>query len=61
MCPIPNGFRERAYFTVHCTDEQHAVFSHVLQSALMVTVEFRKYIILGKLYQLCLLNNKCRY
>jgi hypothetical protein len=26
----------------HCTDEQHAMFSHELQSALMVTVEFSK-------------------
>jgi hypothetical protein len=26
----------------HCTDEQHAVSSHELQSALMLTVEFSK-------------------
>jgi hypothetical protein len=29
-------------YTVHCTDEQHAMFSHELQSALMLTVEFSK-------------------
>jgi hypothetical protein len=48
MCPIPNGFRDRAIslysplYTVHCTDEQHAMSSHELQSALMLTVEFSK-------------------
>jgi hypothetical protein len=29
-------------YTVHCTDEQHAMSSHELQSALMLTVEFSK-------------------
>jgi hypothetical protein len=29
-------------YTVHCTDEQHAMSSHELQSALMWTVEFSK-------------------
>jgi hypothetical protein len=46
MCPIPNGFRDRVIslykYTVHCTDEQHAMSSHELQSALMLTVEFSK-------------------
>jgi hypothetical protein len=48
MCPIPNGFRDRAIslyskmLTVRCTDEQHAVSSHELLSALMLTVEFSK-------------------
>jgi hypothetical protein len=28
--------------TVHCTNEQHAMSSHELQSALMLTVEFSK-------------------
>jgi hypothetical protein len=44
-CPIPNCFRESYFtvqFTVHCTDEQHAMSSHELQSALMLTVEFSK-------------------
>jgi hypothetical protein len=46
MCFIQKGFRDESYFilqyTVHCTDEQHAMFSHELQSALMLTVEFLK-------------------
>jgi hypothetical protein len=37
-------FPRQSYFTiqytVHCTDEQHAMSSHELQSALMLTVEF---------------------
>jgi hypothetical protein len=67
MCPIPNGFRDRAisvYSTVHCTDERHAMTSHELPSALMLTVEFSKirvYYTIGKLYQLCHLNNKYQY
>jgi hypothetical protein len=46
MCPILNGFRDRAtslystLYTVHCTDEQHAMSSHELRSAMMLTVEF---------------------
>jgi hypothetical protein len=46
------------------SDKQHAMSSHELQIALMFTMEFKKkyeYIILGKLYQLCHLNNKYRY
>jgi hypothetical protein len=35
--------------------------SDELQSALMLTVEFLKCIILRKLYQLCHLNNKYLY
>jgi hypothetical protein len=31
-----------SYFTVHSTKEQHAMSSHELQSALMLTVEFLK-------------------
>jgi hypothetical protein len=44
MCPVPNGFRDRAIslYTVHCTDEQHAMSSHELQRALMLMVEFSK-------------------
>jgi hypothetical protein len=52
MCPILNGFRDRAIslystlftvqYTVHCTDEQHAIPSRELQIALMLTVEFSK-------------------
>jgi hypothetical protein len=29
-------------YTVHCTDKQHAMSSHELQSALMLKVEFSK-------------------
>jgi hypothetical protein len=43
-------------YTVHCTDEQYAMSSHELQSALMLKV-----IILGKLNQLCHLNNQYRH
>jgi hypothetical protein len=40
-------FPKYSYFTVqyctkHCTDEQHAISSHELQSGLMLTVEFSK-------------------
>ena len=41
------------------SDEQHAMSSHELQSALMLTVEFSN--ICYKLYQLCHFNNKYRY
>jgi hypothetical protein len=44
MCRIPNDFRDSyftvQYCTVHRTDEQHAMSSHELQIALMLTVEF---------------------
>jgi hypothetical protein len=44
MCPIPNGFRDRAIllYILHCTDEQHAMSSQELQSALKLTVKFSK-------------------
>jgi hypothetical protein len=58
MCPIPSCFRDTAislHSTLACTDEQHAMPSHELQSALMLTVQFSKMycITLVKLYQLC--------
>jgi hypothetical protein len=34
---------------LHCIDEQHAMSSYEMQSALMLTVEFSKCIILSKL------------
>jgi hypothetical protein len=37
MCPIPNGLRDRD-ISVHCTDEQHAMSSHELQSAIFENV-----------------------
>jgi hypothetical protein len=39
---IPNGFRDRARISLYSTDEQHAMSSHELQSALILTVEFSK-------------------
>jgi hypothetical protein len=48
---------ELFHCTVHSTDEQHAMSSHELQSALILTVEFSKmYCILGKLYLLAKLS-----
>jgi hypothetical protein len=42
-CALFRTVSEReSYFTVHCTDEQHAMSSHELQSALMLTVKFSK-------------------
>ena len=41
------------------SDEQRAMSSHELQSALNLTVEFSN--IYHKLYQICHLNNKYRY
>jgi hypothetical protein len=42
MCPIPRWSYFTVQFTVRYTDEQHAMSSHELQSALMLTVEFSK-------------------
>jgi hypothetical protein len=46
MCPIPNGFRDRAislYSTLYTVQTSNtAMSSHELQSALMLTVEFSK-------------------
>jgi hypothetical protein len=69
MYPVPNDFGDTAismYSTLYRnveihSDERHAMSIHELQSALMLTVDFRKCIILDKLYQLCHLNNKYRY
>jgi hypothetical protein len=40
--PYSERFPRYSYFTVQCTDQQHAMTSHKLQSALMLTVEFSK-------------------
>jgi hypothetical protein len=53
VCPIPNGFRDRAISLYNSygphkgtlkmhSDEQRAMSSHELQSALMLTVGFSK-------------------
>jgi hypothetical protein len=39
MCPIPNGFRDRA---ISLYREQQAMSSHELQSALILKEEFSK-------------------
>jgi hypothetical protein len=68
MCAIPNSFRDRPISLYSSLDirqdaeEQHAMSSHELQSALMLPVEFSKIcILLGKLYKLCHLKNKYQY
>jgi hypothetical protein len=71
MCSIPKSFRDTViwlncslalirYVNMH-SDEQHAMSWHELQSALMLTVEFSKFFVLGKLYRLFHLNDKYRY
>jgi hypothetical protein len=42
MCPIPNGFRDRAISLYSTQYTVHAMSLHELQSALMLTVEFWK-------------------
>jgi hypothetical protein len=43
ICPFRTvSETELFHCTVHCTDEQYAMSSHELQSALMLTVEFLK-------------------
>jgi hypothetical protein len=37
VCPVPNISEIQLF---HCTDEQHAMSSYELQSALMLMVEF---------------------
>jgi len=59
-CPLTYWMLSPAQRNVKThSDEQHAMSSHELQSALMLTVEFSN--ICYKLYQLCHLNNKYRY
>jgi hypothetical protein len=41
------------------SDEQHAMYSHEMQIALLLMVEFSN--TYYKMYQLCHLNNKYRY
>jgi hypothetical protein len=61
MCSIAKNPRDRAvclYSTLYTVQTSNIPCP---QSALMLTWTYRKYIILGKLYQLCHLNNKYRY
>jgi hypothetical protein len=65
MCPIPNGFQDRA--TLLCSTPYTVQTSNMPCSYTSCKVHwrwlryFRTCIILGKLYQLCHLNNKYWY
>jgi hypothetical protein len=62
VCPIPNGFRDRA-ISLYCTLYRQAT-RHALTRVAVHWCwrgNFRECIILGKLRQLCHLNNKYRY
>jgi hypothetical protein len=53
---------ELFHCTVHCADEQHAMYlTRVAKCIDVAGGIFKKCVILGKLYQLCHLNNKYRY
>jgi hypothetical protein len=41
VCPIQNGFRDTA-ISLYSTDEEHAMSSHELETALMLPVKFSK-------------------
>jgi hypothetical protein len=55
MCPIPNGFRDRT-ISLYTVQTSNTPCPHTSWRW-----NFRKYIILGKLYQLWHLNDKYRY
>jgi hypothetical protein len=57
MCPMPNGFT--AQYTVQTSNTPCPHTSCKVHWCWRWN--FRKCIVLGKLYQLCLLNNKYRY
>jgi hypothetical protein len=65
MCPIPKGFRDRAislYSTLYTVQTSNAPYAHMnCKVHWCCRWNFRKYIILGKLYKLCHLNHKYRY
>jgi hypothetical protein len=65
MCPIPNGFRDRAislFSTLYTVQTSNTPCPHTSRKVHWCwRWNFRKCIILGKLYQLCHLNNKYRY
>jgi hypothetical protein len=69
ICSIMNGFRDRAisYYRLHkrisrCTQASNMPCPHMSCKVHWCwRWNFRKCIILGKLYQLCHLNNKYRY
>jgi hypothetical protein len=61
MCPIRKGFRDRAIslYTVQTSNMPCPHASYKVHWCWRWN--FRKYIVLSKLYQLCHLNNKYRY
>jgi hypothetical protein len=65
MCPIPNGFRDTAislYSTLYTVQRSKTPCPHTSCKVHWCwRWNFWKCIILGKLYQLCHLNNKYRY
>jgi hypothetical protein len=65
MCPIPNGFRDTAislYSTLYTVQTSNTPCPHTsFKVHSCWRWNFRKCIKLGKLYQLCHLNNKYRY
>jgi hypothetical protein len=65
MCPIPNGFRDRAislYSTLYTVQTSNTACPHTsCKMHWCSRCNFRKCITLGKLYQRCHLNNKYMY
>jgi hypothetical protein len=65
MCPIPNGFRDRAislYSSLYTAQTSNTPCPHTSCKVHWCwRWNFRKCITLGKLYQLCHLNNKYQY
>jgi hypothetical protein len=65
MCPIRNDFRDRAislYRTLYTVQTSNTPYPHTSCKLHWCSrSNFRKCIILGKLYQLCHMNNKYRY
>jgi hypothetical protein len=62
MCPIPNGFRDRDISTYSSLDALRRA-TRLTRVAKCIDVDggiFENVIMLGKLYQLCHLNNKYR-
>jgi hypothetical protein len=61
VCPIPNGFRDRA-LSLYAVGTSNTPCPHMnCKVHCCWRWNCRKCVILGKLYQLCHLNNKYRY
>jgi hypothetical protein len=63
MCPIPNRFRDRAIslYSALYRRETRRVLTRVAKCIYVYGGIFENVITLGKLYQLCHLNNKYPY